>query len=499
MSMVASFVTLAVIKLNKISSLPFHRQIYESLRQGILEGRLKPGSRLPSSRALATELGLSRNTISRAFEQLIDEGYLESKVGSGTTVTKSLPDELLKANQQDRGLKTVEQQTARLSERGRAILKTLNPAETANPFYWQISKATALSPSVPALDAFPMKLWEKTLLGAWRSLAPEDLSYQPAMAMGYLALREALAEYTQSARGVRCSAEQIVITNGTQEALSLISNLLLERHDKVWVENPSYQGIHVALKAALATIIPVPVDHEGLVVSEGIRRSHDARMVYVAPSHQYPLGVSMSLRRRLQLLNWAQEQNVWLIEDDYDSEFRYAGYPLEALQGLDQTGRVIYIGTFSKVLFPALRLGYMVVPESLIEPIRAARAHIDRGLNLVTQVALTNFIEQGHFVRHIRRMRGLYAQRQAYLVEQLKALKDKLSVEPQEAGLHLIAYLNKNQNDKTISRQLREKGVLAPALSAYALEPLERQGLLLGFTAPEAQMREAVLKMKDVL
>lgn len=502
MSKVASFISLAVIKLNRDSDVPFHRQVYESLRQGILEGRLKSGARLPSTRALAVELKLSRNTVSRAFDQLTDEGYLESRVGSGTRVTQTLPDEMLNVTLEplDVPLEPKKLKTAQLSERGQAIVSTLYPLEHSNPYYWQTAKPKAFSPAVPALDVFPMKLWEKTLLTAWRSLNYDDLSYQPYMAVGYKWLRESLASYAQAARGVRCSPEQIVITNGTQEALSIITNLLLDKGDKVWVENPSYQGIHVALRAALAEIVPVPVDEEGLIVEAGIERANDARMAYIAPSHQYPLGVTMSLGRRLSVLNWAEENDAWIIEDDYDSEFRYEGYPLEALQGLDITGNVIYLGTFSKVLFPALRLGYMVVPPSLIEPIGAARAHIDRGLNLITQVALYHFIEEGHFARHIRRMRGLYAERQAFLLAALQEnFGDSLDAEPHDAGLHLVGWLKHNQDDQAISKALLKRGVVAPSISSFALEPLKRKGLLLGYTAPEAEMLEAIEVMKEVL
>jgi GntR family transcriptional regulator/MocR family aminotransferase len=318
-----------------------------------------------------------------------------------------------------------------LSERGSLI--------TQIPFV-EKSLPRAFCPSLPAVDAFPFKLWKKLWLESWRELTAEQLGY--GAALGYWPLREAIATYLQAARGLRCTAEQVIITNGAQQALSLSALLLLNKGDQAWVENPSFNGIKAVLRSASARIVPISVDEDGLVVGEALARAPRARLVFISPSHQFPLGVTMSLTRRLKLLQWAQESDAWILEDDYDSEFRYAAYPLTALQGLDTRGRVIYIGTFSKVLFPALRIGYMVVPSGLIEAFRAARAHADRGSTLLEQLVLARFVAEGHLARHIRRMRSLYAKRQAVFVEAVQThLQGWLDVQPNDTGLHLVAWL----------------------------------------------------------
>lgn len=489
MSKVASFISLTLLTLERGRGQTFHRQLYEQIQQGILDGRLKPGTRLPSTRALATELGVSRNTVSRVFEQLGDEGYLASRVGSGARVTQSLPDQIVEVLAGPPTHMNGAETPAKLSKRGRAITQSAHASWQPNPHFWQPTKPKAFSPAVPALDAFPHKLWEKMLLAAWRDVEASALSY--GSPLGYGPLREVLADYMQRARGVRCSPEQVIITGGTQQALGLIATLLLNEGDTVWVENPSFNGIHVTLQAALSHVVPVTVDQEGLKIREGVRKAPHARLVYISPSHQYPLGVTMSLTRRLELLGWAQASEAWIIEDDYDSEFRYEGYPLAALQGLDQSGRVIYLGTFSKVLFPALRLGYMVVPRALIEPLRAARVSADRGVNLLGQMTLQKFIEGNHFARHIRRMRTLYVKRQAHLLRGLQPVSHLVQARKHEAGLHLVGWLPKGVSDHALSETLAEHGIDAPALSSFALKPLKRGGLLLGYTAPEAELSKA--------
>lgn len=496
MSKVASFISLGIISLNKNTGTPLHRQIYERLYEAIISGQLKPGTRLPSVRALAQELGISRNTAAKAYAQLLAEGYLESKVGSGTCVTSILPEDLLYSHPRPNGRTQTSLQPEqfetrpRLSDRGQAIAQI--------PFL-EHSPTQAFSPGLPAVDVFPFKLWEKLLVKCWRELPFNRLGYPNAK--GYRSLREAVAGYLRAARGVRCAPEQIIITNGAQQAISLAVNVLLNPGDDAWVENPSYNGIKAALNNAQANIVPVPVDGEGFVVDEALARTSQARLAYISPSHQYPLGVTMSLARRLQLLQWAQESDGWILEDDYDSEYRYSGYPLAALQGLDKAGRVIYMGTFSKVLFPALRLGYMVVPPALIEPFRAARAHADRGASLLEQAVVARFITEGHFARHIRRMRTLYLQRQHTLVEAARVhLRGLLQVEPHDAGLHLIGWLPQGVDDAQISRRLAGHGIDMPPLSSYAIRPLARAGLVMGYTSmPEHKIIIGVKQMSPIL
>lgn len=495
MPKVATYLSLGLLQLERGGNRPLHRQLYESLRNAILSGRLRTGTRLPPTRALAQELGISRNTVSKAYTQLLTEGYLESRVGSGTHVTRTLPEAMLQVGRPEKERLTgqIEQpiQPPRLSQRASAL--------TQLPFAWEQARPQAFDSALPAVDMFPKKVWERLLINCWRDMSLNEMGYQSAL--GYQPLREALATYLQAARGVRCSAENIIITTGAQQAVSLAANLILNPGDAAWVENPSYPGIRSALVGTLAEMIPITVDDEGLDVAEGIRKAPHARLAYISPSHQYPLGVTMSLTRRLQLLQWAQENRAWIIEDDYDSEFRYAGYPLGSVQGLDEVGRVIYIGTFSKVLYPALRIGYMVVPSRLIEPFHAARAHAVRAAPLLEQAVVARFIVEGHFARHVRRMRTLYAERQTIMIEMIqKFVKNFLTVKSAEAGLHLVGWLPDGVDDRIISAKLREHGLIAPALSSFALTPLERSGLVMGFAAvPENEIPMAVKRMWGVL
>ena len=495
MGKVASFINLGFISLDRTAGTPLHRQLYETLQSAILQGRLRAGVRLPSTRALATELDVSRNTVNKAYTQLLTEGYLESLVGSGTRVTRALPEEMLQAKVVEVGesgdFSAESQPPPRLSKRAAAL--------TDLPFAWEQARPQAFDSALPAVDMFPKKIWERLLISCWREMSLNEMGYQSAL--GYQPLREALATYLPAARGVLCSAENIIITTGAQQAVSLAANLILNRGDHAWIENPSYPGIQSALVGSLAKMIPIDVDNDGLKVEEGIRSAPNARLAYISPSHQYPLGVTMSLTRRLQLLQWAQEKRAWIIEDDYDSEFRYGGYPLGSVQGLDKAGRVIYVGTFSKVLYPALRIGYMIVPQRLIKPFHAARAHAVRAAPLLEQAVVTRFITEGHFARHVRRMRTLYAERQTILVEMVQRfVKDFLTVEPTEAGLHLVGWLPVGVDDQMISRKLREHGLIAPALSSFAHRPLRRGGLVLGFAAvPNNEIPMAVKRMWGVL
>jgi GntR family transcriptional regulator/MocR family aminotransferase len=314
-------------------------------------------------------------------------------------------------------------------------------------------------------------------------------------------LREEIAAYLGAARAVECGWEQVIVVSGSQQALDLAARVLLDPGDAAWVEDPGYAGARGALIAAGARIVPVPVDEEGLRVSDGVRRAADARLAYVSPSHQYPLGATMSVSRRLELLAWASRTGAWVLEDDYDSEYRYTGRPLEALQGLDAEGRVIYLGTFSKVLSPALRLGYLVVPPDLVDPFSAARELTDRHSPLVEQAVLARFIAEGHFARHIRRMRTLYAERQDILVEAAAGdLRGLLDVRPAEAGMHLVGWLPDRTDDREAMRRAAARGVEAIALSMYGIEPPARGGLLLGYAAVgEAGIRAGVRRLAAAL
>lgn len=476
------------------SEVPLYRQLYQNLRQAILTGRLESGTRLPSTRALATELSVSRNTVINAFEQLTAEGYLEGKVGAGTYISRALPDEVLQVRAERSQRSRTERdgpaqpEEPALSKRGAMI------AATPVAAVWGTTlRLRPFRPGLPALNAFPIKLWERLISRRWRDLSPGLLSYgDPA---GYGPLRRAVAAYLGAARGVQCQPEQVMIVAGAQQAIDLAARLLLDPGDAVWVENPGYFGARGVLKGANAQIVPVPVDAEGLNIEAGLARRPQARMVYITPSHQYPLGVTMSLRRRLALLEWAGRTGTWVLEDDYDSEYRYGGRPLAALQGLDQAGRVIYIGTFSKVLFPALRLGYLVAPPNLVDAFSTAVALVNRCLPVLEQAVLTDFITEGHFARHIRRMRTLYAERQSVLIEAAaRHLPGLLSLNRAEAGMHVVGWLPQGVDEQAVAAQLKAHKIEAPLLSGYAEEPLEQAGLVLGYAAIGPQKIRAGVK-----
>ncbi len=489
----STFVPLGVLNINPESTVPIYRQLYTSLRNAILNGQLAPGTQLPSTRALALELGIARGTILNAYEQLLAEGYVEGEMGGGTYVARELPDELLKVPSiqafplpQDRSGRT-------LSQRGMAM------ASTAYASSYDLSPVRVFRPGLAALDAFPLKIWSQITTRHARQRSYDLLNYgDPA---GYKPLRQAIAAYLGSVRAVKCDPEQVIIVTGSQQGLDLSARVLLDPGDDVLIEDPCYLGAKGALLGAGAHLIPVPVDKEGMQITAEMVRSTTARMAYVTPSHQYPLGVTMSLARRLALLEWARRAKAWILEDDYDSEFRYKGRPFAALQGLDTSGRVIYIGTFSKVLFPALRVGYMVVPPDLVDGFVSARTTIDLHPPTLGQVILTDFLDEGHFGRHIWRMRELYAGRQAVLVSAVeRELKGLLEVSSNEAGMYLIGWLLHDQDDQRSSEVAAAYGIEAPSLSTFRIEPGNAQGLLLGYSAfSEDEIRIGVQRLAEAL
>ncbi|HST19575.1 MAG TPA: PLP-dependent aminotransferase family protein [Blastocatellia bacterium] len=489
-SIAVSFTT---VSLDNSSPDPLYRQLYDWLRGAILTGQLRPGTRLQSTRELANELGVSRNTVMNAFEQLLAEGYLEGQVGSGTYVSRALPDDMLYIPASRSRTLRLSRKGRVLSERGAALARA-----AVNASYSSIA-VRAFRPGTPALDAFPSEVWSRLLARRWRNPPRELLGYSNSV--GYKALREAIASYLGAARAVNCEPDQVIVVAGAQQALDLVSRLLLGPDDAAWIEDPGYLGTRAAFIGAGARLIPVPVDEEGLDVAAGEARAPDARLVYVSPSHQYPLGVTMSLARRLALLEWANRSGAWIIEDDYDSEYRYAGRPLAALQGLDQEGRVIYLGTFSKVLFPSLRVGYMVVPPDMIDAFAAARGVLSRFTPSIDQAVLADFINEGHFARHIRRMRTLYAERQAVLVETARReMDDLIEVNPHEAGIHLVGWLADSVDDRKASEAAASEGVEAQALSSFSLKHRMRGGLLLGYAGyDKRQIRVGVRKLSTVL
>jgi GntR family transcriptional regulator/MocR family aminotransferase len=461
---------------------PLFRQLYESLRCAILEGQLGAGTQLPATRSLASDLGVSRNTVVGAYEQLLAEGYLEGIIGSGTYVARTLPEEALHAPR-PHAAPVASYRTPPLSRRGGRL---------AEPRFAGQSNAIVapFRPGTPALDAFPFEVWDRLVRRRARRNDPALLAYgDPA---GYRPLREAIAAHVATARAVRCSAEQVLVIAGAQQAIGLIAQVLLDPGDTALVEDPGYGSAREALRAAGVRPVAIPVDGEGLIVDQTTRRLR-GRLCYVTPSHQYPLGVTLSLARRLALLEWARAANAWILEDDYDSEFRYEGRPLASLQGLDPDGRVLYLGTFSKTLFPGLRLGYLIVPPQLSAAVIAARMALDQYAPGLLQAVVADFLTAGHYARHLRRMRTLYAQRQAVLVSAVRReCGGQLEVSPNPTGLHLVAWLAEGLSDADVSRRAAARGLDARPLSTYRVSPQGRGGIVLGFAAFEPrQIRQA--------
>ena len=480
------------IILDQNASAPLYRQLYERLRTQILAGQLDTGARLPSTRVLASELGVSRNTTALAYELLLLEGYIESRVGDGTRVAHLQPGQLFQAKRNAKDQHTTDisgPQTSVLARRGQLLVNTpyLEGVYAAGSSLFRVGQ--------PDVAYFPYEAWARLVARhARRSLQAVSL-YQNAQ--GYSPLREVIAAHIGITRGVHCSPEQIILTSGSQGALDLVARVLLDPGDLAWVEDPGYVGARGSLLAAGARLVPVPVDQEGINVEIGRQRCRDARLAIVTPSHQFPTGVTMSLSRRLALLEWSREAQAWIVEDDYDSEYRFSGRPLEALQGLDSARRVMYIGTFSKVLFPSLRLGYLVAPPELLKGFLAARRFIDVHPPLLEQMALSDFIAEGHFERHLRKMRLLYLERRNALVDALtRELGDILDVSVPEAGMHLVAWPTLGMSIKGDALKATANGLHISLISQFSLRPLQRDGLLLGFASASPQeLRAGVQKL----
>jgi GntR family transcriptional regulator/MocR family aminotransferase len=479
-----------VIAVDRKAGKPLHKQIYDAYRALIVDRNLGAGQQIPSSRALATELQISRIPVLTAYAQLLAEGYFETRTGAGTFVCSSLPEQLPSSERQAGEADT------RSGSRPVARRAALLPRYERHPW---LRGAGAFSVSQPAFDQFPLQIWSNLVMRHCRN--PHTNALQYGGPMGSEPLRESICAYLRTARAVRCAPDQVMIVTGSQQALELSARVLLDDGSPVWVEEPGYWLTRHMLTLAGCQQIPVPVDGEGLNVAAGIKLCRKARAVFVAPSHQYPLGATMSASRRLQLIDWAQKAGAWIIEDDYDSEYRYGSMPIASLQGLDHNSRVIYVGTFSKTLFPSLRIGYVVIPPDLVDRFATVRHAMDLGPPYFYQAVLTDFMNEGHFARHIRRMRLLYGQRRAALVDGLqKEFGSTLEVLGSEAGLHLAVTLPKGVHDQeVVVRAAAQKLWIFPLSPAY-LGTSARQGLVLGFgTTTAAQMPNAVRRLKRVL
>lgn len=454
------------------SGASLYRWFYEELRAAILDGRLHPGARLPATRDLARAYRLSRSTIVAAFEQLKSEGYVEARTGSGTYVTPVLPERLLQVGRVRRE-KRLPHRRAPLSLYARRL-----PPFAAAP----LRPIRAFRANQPALDQFPTTLWAQVAARRLRRVSAQLLAGGDPL--GYRPLREAVADYLNTSRGVKCTADQVLIVSGAQEALDRTARVLLNPGEPVWMEEPGYPAAAAVFRALGARICRVPVDSEGLNLDRGISQWKRARLVYVTPAHQFPLGVTMTLRRRLSLLEWARRSGTLIFEDDYDSEYRYSGRPIPALQGLDRSGVVIFAGSFTAVLFPALRLGYLVVPPDMVDIFAAAEAVSTHHPPLLEQAILCDFITEGHFARHIRRMREMYAERLSVLLagahEKLAGILEISSV---EAGLQTVGWLKNRMDAEDAARAAERHQVEIIALNNYASGRAPRNGLVLGFAA----------------
>jgi len=489
MKRVASAIS-PVIAVDRKASEPLHRQIYDAYRSAIVERRLRPKERVPSTRILASELGVSRMPVLNAYAQLLAEGYFESRVGAGTLVCSSLPDQMetrearnAASAQHLSGARPVSMSSLRLVRGQRAPWQGLG----------------AFGVGQVAFDHFPLQIWSSLVTRHCRGMGAASANYGEQM--GSAIFRETIANYLRTARGVSCEAQQIMVVSGSQHALEITARVLLDQGSPVWVEEPGYSFMRDVLTLTGCRIVPVPVDDEGLDVAAGTKLCRKARAAFVTPSHQYPLGVTMSASRRLQLLSWAQSAGSWIIEDDYDSEFRYGNMPIASLQGLDSHARVIYIGTFSKVLFPSLRLGYIVMPPDLIDRFYSIRRAMDLGPPTFYQNVVVDFIREGHFARHIRRMRTLYRDRRSVLVESIrKEFGTAAQIIGAEAGLHLAVLFPELKSDVEVATKAARHEVWLWPLSPAYVSTRSRQGFILGFgSTPVEQIPRAMRKVRGLL
>ncbi len=471
------------------SETPLYRQISVWFQRAILAGQLQPAQRVPSTRALARELGISRIPVLSAYELLIAEGYFQPFVGAGTCVSESIPDAAYRLG--------------RYGAAGPAMVEAEPVARRA------ISRrASVMAGAAQAwldrcrgctdLEHFPMAIWSKLVNRHARKISRDIMGYGDPM--GYAPFREAVAEYLGAFRAVRCDASQIMVTTGAQQALLISSLALLDPGDEAWVEDPGYPAAYQALRAVGAQLVPVPVDSDGLQVESGIAAAKRARAAFVTPSHQFPLCATMSAARRIELLTWAARNGGWIVEDDYDSEYRFSGNPIASLQGLDNDRRVIYVGTLTKVMFPALRLGFVVIPKDLIPAfVNVRNAGDTLATAVLAQMAMTDFIREGHFSRHIKRMRGVYMERRSRLTAAIKTRAgDLLEVVGEEAGMHVAALLPSGMNDVEIVTKAQQLGIRVNSLSQCYLRPPQRGGIMMGY-AYENSMAEAVPATIDAL
>jgi len=469
---------------------PLYRALYNHFRNLILSSQIKPGTRLPASRELASTIGVSRNTVTESYSLLLADGFITSKTGAGYFVSDDLLD--------DNVLKEKHIETnsdffvPEISQSAQKMMKLYDGNRHSH-------NTNAFAPGRPALEEFPFDIWARLLSRRWRlSGTALAMIEDPA---GYLPLRTRLAEHLKTSRGVNCDKSQILIVSGAQQGLDLIARVLWEKGDDIVIDDPGFPGINGVIEGLGARLHPVSIDDEGMNAQATVINSLNVKTFLVTPSRNYPLGVTMSLARRLALLKVAREKKAWIVEDDYDSDFRFDGRPLSSLQGLDPDGRVIYVGSFSRIIFPTLRLGFVVLPKPLIAPFLAAKSYIDGHTSVIHQAALADFFEEGYYASHLRRMRKLYMMRRQYLLDALeKDFKKELRVLPSDGGLHICVAFNAPCNDVEFATNLEAEGVTVRPLSKFYRNTNQQSGFLMGFAGyREKEVCSALGKIKKML
>ena len=489
-----SSVTVAdVAGLAGLDAQPLGVRVFERLRGAILDGGLAAGGRLPSSRVMAGDLGVSRNTVEWAYAQLVAEGYVVRRRGAGSYVAEAPPP-------RDRPPQNSIQPSLPSERVAGAPPRRLSAWAgeiIMEPGHDQPSLGVAFTPSLPSLEFFPRALWSRLLREAMRRPGPELWAY--GASNGLPELRAAIAAHAAAARGVRCSPDQVVVTTSTQQAIELVVRLIANPGETAWVEDPGYPATRQGLRAAGLQITGVPIDAEGLSLAAGLDLAPQARLACVTPSHQYPLGVEMSEARRLALLAWARDQEGWIIEDDYDGDFRYSGRPLASLQGMDRAGRVIYVGSFNKTLFPGIRMAFAIVPPDLVQPMIAAKHVADGHNSTLPQAALAEFISAGHFAEHLRRTRAAYDERRQVFLESLATLGDLIRTGPSEAGMHVTAHLTFDADDRAIAEACARRGVVVQPMSRFRIAS-GPPGLVMGYgCAAPSRIRSAMGVVRAVV
>lgn len=452
---------------------PASARISERIRSAITCGALPLNARVPSSRTMAKDFGVARNTVDWALSQLVADGYIVRRRGAGSFVAPKLPER----DTPPRKPKRLAGSTSAATERR---MSTRAKALQSYPGHHRPAGAIAFTPSLPPIDLFPRKVWNRLLNREAARLGNEYWEY--GASNGLPALREAIAAHTAAMRATRCSPEQVVVVTSTQQAVELAGKVLADPGDSAWVETPGYQPVQHCLRAAGLNVVQVPVDEQGLNVQDGQKLAPNARLAYVTPSHQYPLGYEMSIERRKQLLGWAQQRDAYVIEDDYDGDYRYEGRPIASLQGMDGDGRVIYVGSFNKILFPALRIAYAIVPAPLVQAFMDAKHVADGHTTLLTQGVLAAFIQEGHLARHLRKTRALYDERRLAFLEEAKILADVLEFGPARAGMHVTALFKRQKvriDDRAVAAECARAGIEVHPLSKYGAT--DRGGLVFGF------------------